>query len=110
MQVNASKNQNTALICEKEHFYIQQRIVSVNNVNIDRVSCSKFRGEHVDEHLPFTSHVQEKTASATKALYTMMKLKRIAIPQTGLTKLYYSKVGSIMTYDEPAWFTQTPRR
>ena len=79
--------------------------LTVNSEFIDQVSEFKLLGVTVDEHLSFSSHVENIFSKARSRLYALLTLKRHGVDEASLTKFYLANIRSILCYAAPAWFS-----
>lgn len=103
MLLNANKTKIVNLSVKKTIDIVNTN--ALNGVMIETVPDAKLLGVKIDQHLTFSTHVEEKVASATKLTFTIVKLKRCGISKDSLIKLYCSKIRPVLTYAAPAWFT-----
>ena len=78
---------------------------SLNSEFIDQVSEFKLLGVTVDEHMSFSSHVENIFSKARSILYALLTLKRHVVDEASLTKFYLANIRSILCYAAPAWFS-----
>ena len=78
---------------------------SLNSEYIDQVSEFKLLGVTVDEHMSFSSHVENIFSKARSILYALLTLKRHVVDEASLTKFYLANIRSILCYAAPAWFS-----
>ena len=65
---------------------------ALDGIRIDTVPNAKLLRVTLDQHLKFTSHVQEKVKTAMKLKYTLVKLKSCGVSSSSLVKFYSSKI------------------
>ena len=76
--------------------------VTLNNINIENVSFTKFLGVYLDENLGWNVHMNEKAKQISKITGIMNKLKNF-VPQNVLRLIYLSLIQSHLMYGLLVW-------
>ena len=76
--------------------------IRIRDVEINRVSVSKFLGIHIDDGLTFKYHIDKLTNKLSKSLGIMYKLSHF-VPSPILLSLYFALVHSGLIYGLTSW-------
>ena len=76
--------------------------VSINGVDIVRVSSCKFLGIIIDDKLKWSEHITHLQSKISKSLYALNRSKRL-VPQKYLKTIYDTLVHSHISYGITLW-------
>ncbi len=79
--------------------------ITVNDAAIEQVSSAKLLGVTITNDLKWHEHVDAITSKGAQRLYFLTLLKRAAVDQTSLVRIYVSLVRSVMEYACQVWHT-----
>ena len=104
MLLNPEKTATINFLINYKHVY-DQLIVLDNNVSIFPSKEVKFLGVTLDDHLTFSSHVDNIVSSCNSKLYLLRQLKKLGMNSDGLKRFFTANIRSIISYAAPAWFS-----
>ena len=81
--------------------------IYLNNNVIEKVSCTKFLGITVDEHLNWHNHISNLTSQLSRSIGILNRVRYILPRQTLLT-LYFTLVHPRLLYGIIAWGNASP--
>ena len=104
MLLNPEKTVSISFLINYEHVY-DQVVVLDNDVSIFPSKEVKFLGVTLDDHLTFSSHVDNIVSSCNSKLYLLRQLKKLGMNSDGLKRFFTANIRSIISYAAPAWFS-----
>ena len=82
--------------------------IAINNQTVNIVTYSKLLGVTISNDLKWNLHVNAICKKASKRLYALRLLKRNALPDSVLVKVYRACVRPILEYACEAWHSNLP--
>jgi hypothetical protein len=76
--------------------------ISIDNITITQVSCAKFLGVYVDEHLTWKEHIDIISKKLSKNIGIISRISYI-LPRNVLVALYYSLIFPYLSYCNITW-------
>ena len=104
MLLNPEKTVIINFLINYKHVY-DQVVVLDNDVSIFPSKEVKFLGVTLDDHLTFSSHVDNIVSSCNSKLYLLRQLKKLGMNSDGLKRFFTANIRSIISYAAPAWFS-----
>ena len=77
--------------------------VVINNTNVERVSCFRYLGTHIDNKLNFSIHVDEVIKKCRQRIFLLRKLKSFDVSEKILKLIYMSLIESVISFNIVTW-------
>lgn len=103
MLLNAEKTVIVNILLNYRQTY-DAPVVLDNNVRIEPSECAKFLGVTIDNHLNFSTHVDNIILKCNSRIFLLRQLKILGMDIAGLKSFYTANIRSILTYASPAWY------
>lgn len=91
------------------HFYqrkIPNVVINCNNCAFEQVTCTKFLGLYIDNHLDWKSHIEQLSKKLKRAAYALLKISR-KVNEEAVLIAYDGLVNSLMRYGIVFWDNST---
>ncbi len=79
--------------------------ITINDIEINRVTSTKLVGVTIQENLKWDSHIAEITKKASSKLFFLGQLRKAKIPEKDLLTFYCSIIRPNLEYAVPVWGT-----
>jgi len=76
----------------------------INNTNVERVTCFRYLGTHIDNKLNFSIHVDEVIKKCRQRIFLLRKLKFFDVSEKILKLIYVSLIESVISFNIVTWY------
>lgn len=83
---------------------ITSNAIEIDNMPIQEVTTTKLLGVTFDQHLTFTTQVDNAVSRASSSFHALIQLKRAGVNAANLLTFYQTRILSVLFYGAPAWY------